>query len=322
MKAIVYEKYGLPEVMQLKEVEQPMPKAQEVLIKVKAVSLNASDIEFLKGEPFYTRFWGLTKPKYPILGSDIAGEVIAVGTKVKAFKIGDEVFGDIMYKWGGFAEYVCVKENLLVHKPNHLSFEVAAAFPQAGVVALQALRDKGKLEAGQQVLINGAGGGSGSFAIQLAKHMGAKVTGIDNTGKQAFMRSIGADDVIDYTQEDFVEKGPQYDLIIDFVAHRSLFDYQKVLKPKGKYVLVGGQMKRLLQAAFIGPFVGKGKEQKLGVLGHEYKRADLGTLLEFYELEKVKPIIDAQTFTLSEVPAAMAFLESGQAKGKVVITME
>lgn len=321
MKAITYTQYGLPDGMKLKEVPQPMPKAPEVLIKVKAVSLNASDMEFLRGEPLYTRFWGLTKPKYPILGSDIAGVVVAVGTKVKMFEIGDEVFGDIMYKWGGLAEYVSVAEKLLVHKPKHMSFQAAAAFPQAGVVALQGLRDKGKLQAGQHVLINGAGGGSGSFAIQLAKHFGAKVTGIDNTGKQAFMRSIGADEVIDYTQEDFVEKGAQYDLIIDFVAHRSIFDYQKVLKPNGQYVLVGGQMKRLLQAVFLGPFIGKRKGQKFGVLGHEYKRVDLGTLLKFYELGKIKPLIDKE-FALSEVPAAMTYLGSGQAKGKVVISLD
>jgi len=319
---ITYKKYGLPEEMKLKEVEQPVPKANQVLVKVKAVSLNASDNEFLRGEPFYTRFWGLTKPKYSILGSDIAGEVVAIGLKVKHFKIGEAVLGDIMYVWGGLAEYVCVDEKLLVTKPDFLSFEAAAAFPQAGVVALQGLRDKGQLQAGQHVLINGAGGGSGSFAIQLAKHFGAsKVTGIDNTGKQEFMRSIGADDVIDYTQEDFVEKGQQYDLIVDFVAHHSLFDYQKVLKPNGKYVLVGGKMKRLLQAAFLGPFIGKGKGQQFGVLGHEYNREDLGTLLKFYELGKIKPIIDQQSFTLSEAPAAVAFLGSGQAKGKVVITV-
>lgn len=321
MKAIVYTKYGTADGMQLKEVKQPVPKAQQVLIKVKAVSLNASDMEFLRGEPIYTRFWGMTKPKYPILGSDIAGEVVAVGKNVKQFKIGDEVVGDIMYVWGGFAEYVCAYEKLLVLKPKQLTFQEASAFPQAGVVALQALRDKGKVQAGQRILINGAGGGSGSFAIQLAKHFGAEVTGIDNSSKQEFMRSIGADEVIDYTKEDFVEKGPQYDLIIDFVAHRSLFDYQKILKKNGKYVLVGGQMNRLLKAALIGPFIGKRKGQQFGVLGHEYKRVDLGILFKFCELGRIKPLIDKE-FTLSEVPAAMTYLSSGQAKGKVVISLD
>jgi len=322
MKAIVYKKYGTPtEVMQLQEVDKPVPKADEVLLKVKAVSLNASDLEFVRGIPVYTRMWGFSKPKYTILGSDVAGVIETVGKKVTQFKVGDAVFGDIMYSWGGFAEYVCVKANLLVLKPTNCTFQAAAALPQAGVVALQGLRDKGQLQAGQKVLINGAGGGSGTFAIQLAKHYGAEVTGIDNTSKLDFMRSVGADHVIDYTQEDFVKIGRKYDLIIDFIAHRSLFDYQKVLNPKGQYILVGGLLKRLFQTLFVGPILGKWHGQQLGILGHEYKRKDLATLLELLELGVIKPIIDNQSFTLETVPKALNFLGSGQAKGKVIINV-
>lgn len=320
MKAIVYKKYGVPtEVMKLVEVEKPIPKADEVLVKSKAVSLNASDVEFVRGMPIYTRFWGFSKPKYTILGSDVAGVIEAVGEKVTQFKVGDAVLGDIMYTWGGFAEYVCVKANLLVLKPANCTFQEAAALPQAGVVALQGLRDKGALEAGKKVLINGAGGGSGTFAIQLAKHYGAEVTGIDNTRKLDFMRSVGADHVIDYTQEGFVQVGRKYDLIIDFIAHRSLLDYQKVLQSKGQYILVGGLLKRLFQTLFLGPIIGKWHSQQLGMLAHEYKRKDLTTLLELLELGALKPIIDSQNFKLEEVPQALSYLASGQAKGKVMI---
>ena len=320
MKAIVYKKYGVPtEVMKLEEVEKPIPKADEVLIKVKAISLNASDVEFVQGTPIYTRFWGFSKPKYTILGSDVAGIVATVGEQVTQFKVGDAVFGDIMYTWGGFAEYICVKANLVILKPANCTFQAAAALPQAGVVALQGLRDKGQLEAGQKVLINGAGGGSGTFAIQLAKHYGAEVTGIDNTGKLELMRSVGADHVMDYTQEDFVQIGRKYDLIIDFVAHRSLLDYQKVLAPKGQYILVGGLLKRLFQTLLLGPIIGKWHGQQLGMLAHEYKRKDLATLLELLELGKLKPIIDNRIFRLEEVPQALSYLRSGQAKGKVII---
>lgn len=323
MKAIVYKKYGFPiEVMKLQEVDKPIPKADEVLIKVKAVSLNASDVEFVKGTPIYTRLWGFSKPKYTILGSDIAGVIETVGKKVTQFKVGDAVFGDIMYTWGGFAEYVCVKVNLLVLKPANCTFKEAAALPQAGIVALQGLRDKGQIQSGQKVLINGAGGGSGTFAIQLAKHYGAEVTGIDNTGKLGLMHSVGADHVIDYTKEDFVQVGRKYDLIIDFVAHRSLFDYQKVLEPKGQYILVGGLLKRLFQTLFLGPIIGKWHGQQLGILAHEYKRKDLATLLELLELGELKPIIDTQSFTLEEVPQALSYLSSGQAKGKVMIEIK
>lgn len=289
------------------------------MLKSESRFLNASDMEFVRGTPAYIRMWGLTKPKYTILGSDVAGIVEAVGEAVTEFKVGEAVFGDIMYVWGGFAEYVCVKANLLVLKPENRTFKEVAALPQAGVVALQGLRDKGQLQTGQEVLINGAGGGSGTFAVQLAKHYGATVTGIDNTEKLDFMQAVGADHVIDYTIEDFVKIDRKYDLIIDFVAHRSLFDYQKVLTPNGQYVLVGGLLKRLFQTLLVGPIIGKWHGQQLGMLAHAYKRKDLAILLELLELGVVKPIIDDKSFSLKEVPQALSYLASGQAKGKVII---
>ena len=318
MQAIVYGKYGNPDVLQLKEVEKPIPKPDEVLIKVQAVALNASDMEFLRGEPAYVKMWGLWKPKYQILGSDIAGTIEAIGEKATNFKIGDEVFCDLLYKWGGLAEYICAAEKELVLKPKEMTFQMAAAIPQAGTVALQALRDKGQIKAGQKVLINGAGGGTGTFAIQLAKYFGATVTGIDNRGKLALMLSVGADQVMDYTKDDFSKNEERYDLIVDFVAHRSIFDYKKVLKPNGRYVLVGGSIKRLLQALFIGPVIGLTSNKKMGFLAHEQNKKDIETMLNFYKTGKVVPIIE-KSYPLAEVPTAFWELMKGEVKGKLVI---
>ena len=229
MKAIVYTEYGPPDVLQLKEIEKPIPKDNEVLIKVHAVSVNASDWEFLTGTPAYVRMWGLFKPKYKVLGSDIAGRAEAVGNSVKKFRPGDEVFGDILGSFGGLAEYACAPEDSLMLKPASMTFEQASAMPQAGLVALQGLCDKGQIQSGQRVLVNGAGGGAGTFAVQLAKSLGAKVTGVDSARKLELMRSIGADYVIDYRQEDFTRNGQQYDLILDLVARRSVFDNKRAL---------------------------------------------------------------------------------------------
>ncbi|MCP5105454.1 MAG: NAD(P)-dependent alcohol dehydrogenase, partial [bacterium] len=252
MKAIVYERYGSPDVLELKELEKPTPKDNEVLIKVHAVSVNASDCELLGGSPLYTRMWGLLKPKKKILGSDIAGRVEVVGRNVTQFQQGDAVFGDILECWGGFAEYVCAPRNSLILKPAGMTFEEAAALPQAASVALQGLRDKGRIQPGQKVLINGAGGGAGSFAVQIAKLFGAEVTGVDSTGKLDMMRSIGADRVIDYTQEDFTRNEQCYDLILDFVASHSIFDYKRALSPRGVYAMVGGSMAHIFQTLFFG----------------------------------------------------------------------
>lgn len=321
MKAIVYEQYGTPDVLELREVERPKPEDDEVLIKVRATSLNASDWELLRGTPLYVRFWGLLKPKNKILGSDIAGRIEAVGSNVTQFRPGDEVFGDILGSWGGFAEYVCAREDQLLHKPARMTFEEVAALPQAGVVALQGLRDKGQIQPGQKLLINGAGGGAGSFAVQIAKMYDADVTGIDRTSKLDMMHSIGADQVIDYTQEDFAQNGQRYDLIIDFVAYRSIFDYKRALHPNGIYVLVGGSMARILQTLFLGSLITTFGRKKLGILGHKQNRKDIAHMLELREADKVVPVIDRR-YPLSEVPRALRYLGEGHAKGKVIITLE
>jgi NADPH:quinone reductase-like Zn-dependent oxidoreductase len=321
MKAIVYTEYGLPDVLQLKEVERPTPKDNEVLIKVHAVSVNASDWESLRGRPLYARLGGLRKPRKRILGSDIAGQVEAVGTNVKQFQLGDEVFGDILDYMGGFAEYVCAPENKLALKPASMTFEEAAAIPQAAVIALQGIRDKGQVQSGQRVLINGAGGGAGTFAVQLAKLYGAEVTGVDNTGKLDLMRSLGADHVIDYTQEDFTENGKQYDLILDVVAHRSVFAYKRALRSNGSYFFVGGSVATIFQILLLGPWIRRTTGKKTRLLVVQSNLRDLVFMTELYEAGKVVPVIDRR-YPLSEVPEALRYLGEGHAQGKVVITME
>jgi len=320
MKAIVYTEYGLPDVLQLKEVERPTPKDNEVLIKVHAVSVNASDWEYLRGRPLYARLGGLRKPRKRILGSDIAGQVEAVGTNVKQFQRGDEVFGDILDLMGGFAEYVCAPENKLALKPASMTFEEAAAIPQAAVIALQGIRDKGQVQSGQRVLINGAGGGAGTFAVQLAKIYGAEVTGVDNTGKLDLMRSLGADHVIDYTREDFTENGEQYDLILDVVAHRSVFAYKRALRPNGSYFFVGGSVATIFQILLLGLWIRPTTGKKIRILAVQPNTEDVDFMKELSEAGKVTPVID-RTYPLSEVPDAIGYVGEGHAKGKVVISV-
>ena len=247
MKAIVYTKYGPPDVLHLEEVEKPIPKDNEILIKVHAASVNAYDWRHLRADPFFIRLMGvgLLRPKHKILGADIAGRVEAVGRNVTQFRPGDDVFGEGSY--GGFAEFVCVDEKRVVLKPADLTFEEAAAVPMAALTALQGLRDKGQIQAGQKVLINGASGGVGTFAVQIAKSFGTEVTGVCSTAKMDLVRSIGADHVIDYTQEDVTNNGQQYDLIFDNAAYRSISKYRRILSPGGRYVLAGGSMARLFQ---------------------------------------------------------------------------
>src|SRR6266496_2730118 len=247
MKAIVYHQYGSPDVLKLEEVEKPTPKDNEVLVKIRAVSINGSDWEGLRGKPLYARLGGLRKPSNKILGSDIAGRVEIAGKNVREFQTGDEVFGEMPEYRGGFAEYACVPETALIRKPASLTFEEAAAIPQGAVIALQGIRDQGQVQPGQKVLINGAGGSAGTFAVQLAKYYGADVTGVDNTSKLDFMRSLGADHVIDYTREDFTKSGKQYDLILDVIAHRSVFAYKRALGPNGSYFMVGGSVATMFQ---------------------------------------------------------------------------
>ncbi len=322
MKAIVYEKYGPPDVLQLKEVAKPIPKDNEVLVKVYAASVNDWDWGLLRGKPFMNRlFFGLLKPKIKTIGCDIAGQVEAVGRNVKQFQPGDEVFGDISgCGFGAFAEYVCALENALRLKPASITFEEAAAVPQAAVLALQGLRDKRQIQPGQKVLINGAGGGAGTFAVQIAKSFGAEVTGVDSTRKLDVMRSIGADHVIDYTQEDFTKKRQRYDWILDMAAHHSVFDYYRALSPKGIYVMEGGSTARIFQVVFLGPLISMTTSKKMSMLIHKPNK-DLAFILELFEAGKVKPVIDKR-YPLSEVPEALRYFGEGHTRGKVVITLQ
>jgi NADPH:quinone reductase-like Zn-dependent oxidoreductase len=335
MKAIVYSKYGSPDVLQLKEVEKPAPKDDEALVKVLAASVNAADLEILRGN-WSARIGGPLKPKHKILGSDIAGRIEAVGRNVKQFQPGDEIWGDLSFPlgYGAFAEYVCVPDNALRLKPARMTFEEAAAMPSAGANALQNLRgvgssspslllsDQGEIQPGQKVLINGAGGGVGTFAVQIAKSFGAEVTGVDSPSKLDMLRPIGADHVIDYTQEDFTKSGQRYDLILDVVASRSIFDYKRALSLKGIFVMVGGSGVAILQAFTLGPLISMTGSKKMGiVMWKPNNQEDLTILEKLFEAGKVAPIID-RCYPLSEVPEALRYLEAGHAKGKVVINVE
>ena len=323
MKAIVYEEYGSPDVLKLRDVDKPTPKDDEVLIKVFAASVNSADLHSLRADPFLVRLVsGLLKPKNTILGADIAGRVEAVGRNVKQFKPGDDVFGDISgCGWGGFAEYVCARENALVLKPANVTFEEAAAVPMAAVTALQGLRGKVQLQPGQKVLINGASGGVGTFAVQIAKSFGAEVTAVCSTRNLDVVRSIGADHVIDYTQEDFAQNGQSYDLILAANGDRPISDYKRALGPKGTYVMSGGAASQMYEAMLQGPWISMTGNQKMGNLLAKPNQADLAFVQELLVAGKVKPVIDRR-YPLSEVAEALRYLEEGHAQGKVVITVE
>ena len=322
MKAITYQKYGSPDVLELKEVEKPSPKDNEVLIKVHAVSINDWDWGLLQGTPFVNRLEnGLLKPKKnKILGSDIAGRIEAVGKNVEQFQPGDEVFGDLTGNWGGFAEYVCARENALALKPDSMTFDEAAAIPQAAMLAVQSLRDKGQIQSGQKLLINGAGGGVGAFGVQIAKLYGVEVTGVDSSGKLDMMRSIGFDHVIDYAKEDFTKNGQCYDLILDNKMNRSIFDYMRALSPNGIYITVGGSMAFLFQAFLLGPLISMFSKKSIRIVVLKPNK-DLAYMNELFEAGKVKPVIDGP-FKLSEVPEAIRYFGEGNHKGKVVITLQ
>jgi len=322
MKAIICTKYGPPEVLQFKEVEKPVPKDNEVLVKVHASSLNAADFEMLRGA-WTARMVGPLKPRYKIPGSDMAGRIETLGRNVKQFQPGDEVFGDLfMCGFGAFAEYVCVPEKVLVIKPASMTFEEVVTYPQAGLIALQGLRGKRKIQPGQKVLINGAGGGMGMFAVQIAKYFDAEVTGVDNTSKLDMLRAIGCDHVIDYTQEDYTKSGKYYDLILDVAAYRSIFAYKRALSPKGIFVVVGGSRATIFQVVFLGALVSMTGSKKMGMNPWKTnKKEDLAFLQELFEAGKVKPVIDRR-YPLSEVPKALRYLEEGKAKGKLVINVE
>ncbi len=325
MKAIVYTQYGSPDVLHLQEVEKPTPKENEILVKVHAASANPADWHTMRGEPFLARLVnGLFKPKNPRLGADLAGTVEAVGKNVTQFKVGDAVFGELSLSgMGSFAEYVCADENTaLALKPTNLTFEEAAAVPLAAFTALQGLRDAGHIQAGQKILINGASGGVGTFAVQIAKSYGAEVTGVCSGRNFEMVRSIGADHVIDYTREDFTKTGQQYDLIYCAVGNRSITDYKRALKPQGICVIAGFTNLRLLfEHMLIGPRRSKAGGQRVGLMetAHPNKK-DLLVIKELLESAKMKPVIDKR-YPLSETAEAIRYLETSRARGKVVINV-
>jgi len=340
MKAAVRHEYGPSGVLRVEEVPKPTPRDDEVLIRVRAASVNLGDWELLTGNPFYTivlsqffapkprhdvatpgRQGGLFKPKYKILGTDVAGPVEAVGRSVTQFQSGDEVFGDCgIAGFGAFAEYVCVPEKAaLVPKPASMTFEQAAAIPQAAFIALKGLRDQARVQPGQRVLINGAGGGAGTFAVQIAKSYGAEVTGVDGPSKLELLRSIGADHVIDYTREDFTRNGQRYDAILDMAAYRSVFESRRSLTPDGIYLMAGGSWTALWQSAFLGPLISRTGNGRVALLLAGWPRADLMLMTELFEAGTVVPVIDA-CYPLGEAGEALRRVGEKRSKGKVIIT--
>jgi NADPH:quinone reductase-like Zn-dependent oxidoreductase len=319
LKAAIYAKYGGPEVFQIKEIEKPFLKDDEVLIRVYAASINDWDDGLLRGDFINRLLNGLMKPGRKILGSDIAGRVEAIGKNVSRFKPGDDVYGDLSGRWGGFAEYTCAREKEVALKPAGMSFEEAAAIPQAGMLAVQGLIDKGKIHQGQKLLINGAGGGVGTFAVQIAKLYGAEITGVDSPGKLDMLRSVGFDHVIDYTREDFTKNGQRYDLILDAKTNRSMFDYARALSPNGVYVTVGGSIGRLLQAFILGPWISRISKKHIRIVALKPNK-DLPYMNGLFEAGKIKPVIDGP-YKLDEIQNAFRLFGRGEHKGKVVITM-
>ncbi len=322
MKAIVFDRYGPPDVLHIREIEKPVPGDDEVLIKVHAASVNSWDYDLVMGRPFVNRLiFGLLKPKrVNIPGCDIAGHIEASGENVKKFMPGDEVFGDLnAHGWGGFAEYVCAPEKALTLKPAGMTFEQAAAIPQAGVMALQGIRDYKQIQPGQKVLMNGAGGGVGTFAIQLAKSFGAEVTAVDSREKFEMLRSLGADHVIDYTKEDFTRTGHRYDLILDVAARHSVFDHKRALNPNGVYAMVGGSSAAIIQTMLLGPIVSLLGNKKVGILIHKPNK-DLAYFTELFSKGKVVPVID-KCYSLGEVPEALRHIGEGHVKGKIIIIL-
>lgn len=319
MKAVLREQYGPLEVLQIKEIERPTPNDDKVLIEVRAASLNMADQYQMLGKPFFLRLaYGLFRPKSPALGADVSGRVLAVGQNVTRFKPGDEVFGDLSgVGFGSLAEYACAPERILAHKPAGLSFAETAAVPMAATTALQGLC-KGQIQAGQKVLIYGASGGVGTFAVQLAKHFGAEVTAVCSTAKVELMRSLGADRVIDYTQEDALASGESYDLILAVNGDRSPSEYKRALTPSGNCVIVGGSLRQIFGAMLLGPLVTLGSKQRFVNLMAQPSADDLGFLGGLLETRKITPVMD-RSYTLSQAPEAMRYLGEGRAKGKVVV---
>ncbi len=317
VKAIIYTKYGSPDVLQFKDVEKPTPKDGEVLIKIHAASVNAYDWHFLTADIFLVRLMGagLLRPKHTQIGADVAGRVEAAGRNTRQFRPGDEVFGMVR---GSFAEYACAPEQALASKPANLSFDETAALPMAGITALQGLRDIGQIQPGQKVLINGASGGVGTFAVQIAKTFGAEVTAVCSTRNLDQARTIGADYVIDYTKEDFTKNGEEYDLILGANGYHSLSAYKRALAPKGIYVMAGGSMAQIFQAMLLGSWMSERGGRKMGGVFAKRSQKDLDFLRGLVEAGKVVPIIDRQ-YPLSETSEALRYLGEGHARGKIVI---
>lgn len=321
MKAIVYTEYGTPDVLRLREVERPTPKDDEVLVKVYATALNFSDWGLLRGAFRFFGF-GLFRPKHQILGADIAGRVEAVGKNAKDFRPGDEVYGDLSWSGrGGLAEYVCAPESMLAHKPANLSFELAAAVPIAAGVALQALRTKGQIQTGQRVAVSGASGGVGTFAVLIAKAYGAHVTAITSTKNLEMARVIGADEVIDYTQEDFTANGQRYDLILAANGYHALSHYRRILTSTGKYVMTGGSGIQMAEAMLFGPWVSLTSQQKMGNLLYRPNKNDLIGITELIEAGKVVPVV-SKIFPLEEAAEAFRYYGKSHVQGKMVIKVE
>lgn len=321
MKAVVRTRYGSPDLVHIEEVPKPAPRDSEVLIRVVAASLNGSDREGLTGTPFYSRVAGLTKPRNPILGSDIAGRVEQVGKDVRDFKPGDDVLGEVPGYHSGFAEYVSVPESNVVRKPAELTFEEAASIPQAGAIALQGICIKGKVQPGHRVLVNGAGGAAGSFAVQLAKLSGAEVTGVDHGEKADFLRTLGADHVVDYRETDYTTLGERYDVVLDTIGHRSVTECARALRPGGTYFIVGGLTRVLLETVMLGPWIRLTAGKHVRVLVVPQDQQPLLAITELCAQRRIVPAID-RSYPLAEAREALRYVTEGRQKGKVVITFD
>ncbi|KGR77072.1 NAD(P)-dependent alcohol dehydrogenase [Ureibacillus sinduriensis] len=321
MKAIITKKYGTPDILELKEVNKPLQNDDEVLVSIKAASINYGNLVLLSGKPFLARMaFGLFKPRFAIPGGDIAGIVEAIGKNVTGFQPGDQVFGDLSaFGWGGYSEYVALPQRAIVHKPTNLTFEEAAAVPMAAVTALQALQ-RGKINSGQKVLINGASGGVGTFAIQIAKAYNTEVTAVCSSRNIEIARSLGADHVIDYTKEDISKMENRFDLILAVNGYVPISTYNRLLKPEGSYVMIGGSEAQMYQAMFLGPLLSLTNKKSLKNMLQKTNRKDLLFLKELIEADKVKPVID-RTYKLSELKEAFEYFEQGHAQGKIVISI-
>ena len=319
MKALVFKKYGSPEVLQLREITKPTPEENEVLVRIHATAVNDYDWSMIRGKPYlYRLLFGLLKPKHQIPGMELSGTIEALGTNAKSFKIGDHVYGDIStYGFGGFAEYVCINEKALVIKPDKMRFEEATAIPHAATLALQGLVDAGDIKKGQKILINGAGGGMGTFGLQIAKLYDAEVTGVDTGDKLKMMEEIGFDHIIDYKKEDFTKNGQKYDLILDAKTTRSTFDYLRALSSKGKYVTVGGYLNRLFPIFLLKPWISFFSKKRMHIVALKPNK-DLNYISELFEAGKIRPVIDGP-FNLSQLPEAIQYFGEGRHQGKVVI---